>query len=41
MIIRIEKHGSVWLAGAEAGRKLAERFSCQYDIGTANEQWYK
>ena len=28
MFIRIEKHGSVRPAGAEEGRKLAERFSC-------------
>lgn len=28
-------------AGAEEGRKLDERFSCQYDIRAANGQWYK
>ncbi len=39
--IRIEKHGSVRPAGAEEGRKLDERFSCQYDIRAANGQWYK
>ena len=29
------------LCGAEEGRKLDERFSCQYDIGTVGGQWYK
>ena len=38
MFIRIEKHGSVRPAGAEEGRKLDERFSCQYDIRAANGQ---
>ena len=36
-----EKYGAVRPAGAEESRKQVERFSCQYDIRTADEQRYK